>query len=197
MSRPPRIWTLAELFAEKTVEVGDCKEWTGSMGGERARRRMPQINSGGRVHNARRFAWALKHGVHADSLAPDFNVWTTCRNPRCIEPSHLKGGTHAQMSADLAAQGAYKVGPDALARQERRAQRRAGKVNMYIARKVRLSTGTCAEVGAAEGISPSLVSLIRRGKSWRESPIAVSAFALQSVWLGTVSANENQLESAA
>ena len=194
MSRSPRTWTLDELLAERTHEVGDCREWQGSFGG--AQGRSPQLNTGGQCVNVRRLAHALGRGLALDQLSPETNVWAGCGNWRCVCPQHLQSGTRKQMCAALARHQVYRHSPDVVLRITKTKRRTQAKLTLNQAREIRVATGRLREIAARYGVSPSLVSLIKRGRSWREAA-GSPGLALQSAWMHQPAANDTHSEAAA
>lgn len=89
---------LVAAIAARTRREGDCLVWTGSMTG-----RTPVW--GKPPKNARRISYEISVG----EIPPGYWVWRSCRNDRCVEPSHLRattpeecGSTFGEVSGDLA-----------------------------------------------------------------------------------------------
>lgn len=146
-----RKWTLDRILLN-CKEDGDCLIWTGSNNSIG----IPKI----RNTSGRRVMWELQHG----EIAPGMLVSTTCGHPACLE--HLALSTKAEVTARSHER------PDTKARvsaSNRRAARKArGKITIDIARDIRASSETGLQIAARLGISNSLVSCVRRGKSWVE-----------------------------
>lgn len=188
MSRPTRQWTLADLKAECTEEVGDCWEWQRSMNGGR---RQPQINVGGTPQSAHRLAYALHKGLSSiDQLPAGKCVWRTCGNSLCINPAHLRAGTAAERQAALAKAGVYRQSQ--LQRMQKQ-QRARQKLTLEDARRIRASTDPVKVTAAREGLSTATVISIRNGHSWREAPASSDpTAALAAVWHVRPSAANDQ-----
>lgn len=86
---PERFWSL-------TVWRGECQEWVKEHPSGYGR-----VAYHGKDYKANRLAWILTNGPIPDGL----HVLHTCDNPRCVRPSHLFLGTHAQNMADMVAKG--------------------------------------------------------------------------------------------
>jgi len=102
----------------------------------------------GRLYRAHRIAWALCTGRGAE--LDGFVVLHTCDRPRCMSPWHLRRGTVADNSADMARKG--RSGSAKLTADQVRAIRSAG--------------GSRREISARYGVHPTTASKIRRRERW-------------------------------
>lgn len=149
--------TLAERFHEKfTIGAPDeCWEWAGPRRG----RGYGAINEGGangRTLVATHVAWELANGAPVPS---DLIVLHSCDNPPCVNPAHLRVGTHADNSADRVARGRHVRGTD-----HPRSRLTESDVRSVLEL---LRAGVYQRTIAARfHISQSLVSGIRRGTHW-------------------------------
>lgn len=145
-------WTM-ERIRLHCREDGDCLIWTGADndGG------IPKI----RNTSGRRVMWELKHG----DIPPGKLVSATCGRPGCLE--HLALSSRGQVTARAHQQAGTKARKSAA--NARAARERCAKITLEIARDIRASDETGLAIAARLGVSESLVSLVRRGKSWRES----------------------------
>jgi len=96
-------------LAVKPVEValqrfepdtaGGCHLWTGALGADGYGR----ISRGRAAPKilAHRASYAHHHGAIPDGM----EVMHVCDTPSCVNPAHLRVGTHAQNMADMAAKG--------------------------------------------------------------------------------------------
>lgn len=144
-------WTLDRMLS-CCQEDGDCLIWTGSNNSIG----IPKI----RNTSGRRVMWELKHG----EIPPGMLVSTTCGHPACLE--HLALSTKSEIVARSHERPHTKARVTA---SNRRAARKArGKITIDIARDIRASSETGLQIAARLGVSDSLVSCVRRGKSWVE-----------------------------
>lgn len=107
----------------------------------------------------RRAVWIVKHGEVQDG----FEIVHTCGRTRCVNPAHLESITMAERRKRLgeAARGRASVAMV-------KTHRAMGKLDMEKAREIRSSDETGQVLAAKFGVTPQLVSLVRRGKSWAE-----------------------------
>lgn len=133
------------------VEKGDgCWLWLGScdsMG-------YGHIKIGGRLTKAHRFSWELANGPIPSGL----HALHRCDVRRCVRPSHLFIGTHAENMADRSAKGR---GAD-----QKGEANGSAKLTHEQAREIRAASGRHQEIATRFGISPSAVSKIKLGKLW-------------------------------
>jgi hypothetical protein len=148
---------LTERFAEKfTVGAPDeCWEWEGPRRG----RGYGAINEGGskgRTLVATHVAWELATG---SPVPTGLIVLHSCDNPPCVNPAHLRVGTHADNSADRVTRGRHVRG--AAHPRSRLSESDAISVLELLAGGVHQRT-----IAARFHISQSLVSGIRCGTHW-------------------------------
>lgn len=100
-------------------------------------------------------AWELHHGR---PVPPGMDVLHKCDNPGCIEPAHLKLGTHQDNMDDKVAKGrqARMVG----------SVHPSAKLNETKVRAILADPRLLRFVANDYGVSESAISLIRRRKTW-------------------------------
>lgn len=152
-SKPAPAKTLPELHARCT-ECGDCLLWQGAHNGTGHPR-----HAGGSV---RRAVWALTHRP-----APANRIVTvTCGQIACLNPAHLALTTRGEVTRIV--HNRPDVRMRRAAASARTNQATMGKISMAIARQIRASTQTGVDLARHYGVSTSLVSLVRQGKTWVE-----------------------------
>jgi hypothetical protein len=134
-----------------TRHEGGCWEWQGA-----------RSDTGygsfydGRAYSTHRYSWLIHFGPVPAGLA----VLHHCDNRACVRPDHLWVGTKSENSRDMAAKGRERV---PFLRGERHGE---AKLTDAAVRDIRTSDQSGLALAARYGVSPSLVSLVRRRKAW-------------------------------
>lgn len=130
-----------------------CLLWLGGMRNGYGRVSVP--GGGTQKRGAHVVAWELHCGRPVPS---GLDVLHKCDNPGCIEPTHLKLGTHQDNMDDKVARGrqARMVG----------SEHPAAKLDENQALSIRHDNRPLAVLAAMYGVSESTISLIRRRKTW-------------------------------
>lgn len=97
--------TAEQAFWEKVNKAGEngCWYWTGSI---KPRNGYGHMRNGRKDYNAHR----LSYQIHKGSIPAGMEVMHTCDVPHCVNPDHLKLGTHAENMADCKAKGRHTHG---------------------------------------------------------------------------------------
>lgn len=122
---------------------------------------------GGRIRRAHRVAFVLAHGEIPEGMC----VIHSCDRPACVNPAHLRLGTHTDNMRDMAAKG-RDAGPRGEAHHD-------AKLSTADIPAIRSDTRVQREIAADYGISQSTVSDIQLGKIWRHVA-AASAVSSES-----------------
>jgi hypothetical protein len=153
--------TVARFWSKVAVKPSnnECWLWQGAMNGSGyGNFRMPEY---GRVNfSAHRVAYLMTHG----DFPPDgLVVRHKCDTPQCVNPYHLEYGTVADNMQDMVRRG----------RQTKRDQsgenNGAAKLSADDVRRIRrlIESGkTNTAIAAEYDVTHSLISRIRRGRSW-------------------------------
>ena len=143
--------TTEERFWEKVNKTKTCWLWDGTRSRERG-----FISMNGKMISAPRFSYLLNVGEIPEGLC----VCHTCDDPRCVNPSHLWLGTHAENMRDMRLKGRVK-------------NERNGR-SKHTTEKVReirelWATGqyTQRELGEKFGVSHTNIYAINKGLLWK------------------------------
>jgi hypothetical protein len=142
-----------QRFWEKVDRLSDdeCWNWIGSI--------LVGKNGGYGTFNAEGFSRAHRYSykLHYGYLPSHACVLHKCDNRSCVNPHHLFLGDRADNAAD-------KVGKG---RQCRGETRPLSKLTENAVRKIRSSNKGTSELARELNVSPSAVSMVRTGKTWR------------------------------
>ncbi len=128
----------------RAPETG-CLEWQGALSSNGYGRLVVD----GRSLSTHRVAYE----IHRGPIPAGMCVLHACDNRRCVNPDHLRIGTHAENSREMVDRGRYK-GPSRLSPDDRAAIRR------------RFAAGELQRVIAADyGVCQATVSNVVRGKT--------------------------------
>jgi len=143
-------------------ERDECWIWRGGSPGNSG---YGAFCTGGRQYVATHIALILsghprpKNAAHRNALHGD------CSNPACVNPRHLRWGTHIENMRDRARLNRFNPA---------RGEAHSGsKISEAVVRDIRSADRkaiTGRELARKHGISPALVSLIRSRKVWRHIP---------------------------
>lgn len=159
MIRPPseRFWALVDRRG-----MSECWLWRGATTSDG----YGAFRLDGAYVGAHRFAFGL-----VEELRPGLVVRHLCNNRICVNPRHLRGGTHADNRRDAVVAG----------RQAKGSRNGRAKLCEEDVRRIvrRLADGApVAALARAHGVTPKAVRQIRDGKAWRcvtARPVQVSA----------------------
>jgi hypothetical protein len=150
---------LEERFWPKVNKRGpdDCWEWQAS----RTPRGYGQIGLGGNAKPipAHRASYMLAHGRIPDGM----HVLHSCDNPACVNPAHLRLGTHAENMRDKVERGRVPKS-EFICRGEGNIN---AKLNADLVRKARSGELSVDEVIEMTGVNRSTVNAAKRGKTWK------------------------------
>lgn len=140
---------VARFWSHVDVQGPDeCWPWTRCLSGGYGR-----FSVGGRRGRSAissRVAYEIEHGP----LAVDALVRHTCDNPPCCNPAHLLPGTHAQNMTDMAVR-------------ERSSKRKLTARQIRDIRRHRAAGARVIDLAAKYGVTPSNVSQITTGRTWK------------------------------
>ena len=150
---------LIERVRRHIEEMGDCWEWTGAT---QANAPTPTMNYKGRVGSVRRFLAEAQGKSIKGKL-----VTCKCRNELCVNPDHLLVVTRKRLQEMVSKERKYTSNPVRMKKLADKA-RENSKLTSELAAEVREADGTQREIAARYGVSQATVSVIKRGKTWRD-----------------------------
>lgn len=160
---PPAPLTLKQIHA-RCDEVGDCLLWNQSC----TPSGYPRVKDG----YAHIMAWEAVHGP----VPKGKRIYRTCEQTRCCEVGHMVLKTSTQIVRLAAKRGAWK-GEARIAKLTATKRARSSILNDELVAEIRASDESGPSIEARTGVSRSMVSLIRRNKTWVTSRPASSVFA--------------------
>jgi len=140
-------------------EIGDCWEWNGAT---QSNSPTPAINWKRKVQPVRR----LLASEMGKQITGKF-VTCKCRNELCVNPDHLLIVTRKRLQEMLAKERNYQVSPVRMKKLADKA-RLTSKLTVELAAEIREAEGTQRAIAARYGVTQSTVSVIKRGKTWRD-----------------------------
>lgn len=148
--------SLKERFLEKVVKVDSgCWEWVGAT----TRGGYGHIRVWSEDRWTMRKAHRVSYELFKEPIDPFLLVLHSCDNPTCVNPDHLRQGTHSDNNRDM-------LDRDRVSRCVR-----VCKINFKEAEEIRriYDTGdyTQEEVGKLYGLAGNTVSLIVNNKRWK------------------------------
>lgn len=133
-----RFWGLVDKNAPN-----GCWNWTAS----RRQKGYGQFWMGTTMKRTHRLSWELLRGEIPEGL----HVLHNCDNRLCVNPDHLRLGTHQENIAEMIAKGRNKT-----------------KLTPAKVREIRAIEGMLGkEIAKQYGVSDSTISSIRRGDKWK------------------------------
>lgn len=140
-------------------EIGDCWEWTGAM---QSSAPTPMINYKRKSQPVRRLL-----AQHMGKVITGKLVTCKCRNELCVNPDHLLVVTRKRLQEMVSKERKYTSNPVRMRKLADKA-RAHGKLTAELAAEIRDADGSQRSIAAQYGVSQSTVSVIKRGRTWRD-----------------------------
>jgi hypothetical protein len=154
---------IAERFWKRVTrgEPGECWNWRGTLN----RLGYGQIGRGAaRNVGAHRVSYEL----HFGPIPAGAHILHSCDNRACVNPAHLRPGTHAENMRDRSERGRVNA-----ARGSKAARAKLTE-DVVAVIKARLALHHSGSTIALElGVDKGTISCIKRGKTWRHVPPAM------------------------
>ena len=136
----------------------DCWLWLGSI---KPRNGYGHFRTKDKDYNAHRLAYELAYGP----IPAGMEVMHVCDVPACVNPAHLKLGTHAENMADCKRKKRHAHGE-----RNTRSKLTEAKVRAILALKPphypKRTPGLAKRIAAEYGVEPGAINAIWSGRSW-------------------------------
>ena len=110
------------------------------------------------VAHGQRYAHRASYVRHKGAIPPGLHVMHTCDHPNCVNPEHLKAGTHQENMADLRAKGrAYGAEGES---------NLSAKITEAQAVAIIKDARSVKEIAEHYGLTKSSIVNIKKGKTW-------------------------------
>jgi len=147
-----------ERFWRGVDRKGPDECWLYVRGAKRGKYGRFQVGGKGSPHiGAHRYSYELHYGPIEKGLV----VMHSCDVPRCVNPRHLFVGTPKDNSQDMVAKGRHK-GPIFIGEDNPRS-----KLTAELAREIKHSPETNAQLSRRLGLSPNCIRGVRTGRTWK------------------------------
>lgn len=147
---------LKQRFSARIRVTPECWQWIGASGGGG----YGHMRVSGKVVGAHRVSYELHRGPIPDGL----HVLHSCDNPLCVNPAHLRLGTHQDNMADM-----YSRGRRTAARGLRNGAAKLGDSGIQ---RVLQSNLPSLKLAPLVGVSASRIRQIRRAAARLQGAIA-------------------------
>lgn len=146
--------------AFRLASTADCWEWTGRGNGKG----YGLFSARGRQLQAHRLSYTLFVG----DIPAGMHILHSCDNPLCVNPKHLRAGTHADNMKDMRARSRSAAAARNPAAKLTEAQARAIQemAKRHPPRRGR-GNGPCAFLARWFGVSDNAVHAAANGTTWR------------------------------
>jgi len=151
MARP----SVSERFWIKVAKTDTCWLWMAVISGNNS---YGAFRFNGRMQPSHRVAWTLQHG----DIPTGICVLHRCDTPRCVNPSHLFLGTHADNMADKAAKGRSSK-----MKGSTHGMSKLTEINVI---SIRNDHRTYRQIAADFGVDQSLIGHIKSRRIWQHVP---------------------------
>lgn len=144
---------LAFIKEAAGLDTNDCIEWpfcTNSAGYGR-------LKSGGRLVLASHLSLHFSGRPRPSARHLALHAPLVCHNPLCINPSHLRWGTHRDNMADMIADKTAPSGESGS----------ASKLTWEQVSQIRNSTKSKASLAREYGVHPTTIGAVIRGDTWK------------------------------
>jgi predicted XRE-type DNA-binding protein len=151
--------TLIDYVYLRSEEIGDCWEWTGAL---KTRGTTPLMRYKNRTISVRRLIMVQQGLDVKGKLAA-----SKCGNKICVNPEHLELITRKGLNKRTAIELSYTFNMLRKAKISVTVRARS-KLTAELADEIKLASGSQRDIARRYSISQSTVSMIKRGRTWRD-----------------------------
>jgi len=151
----PRVRFWAKVKKSLTTR---CWEWQGALAGETF---YGVFNRGDQLVLAHRYAYELANGAPPPA---GMVVMHRCDNTKCVNPMHLRVGTHRDNNRDMDAKGRRRT---VALRGEDHGNSKLTKADVADARWAHRMGATAASLARLYGVSATTMASALKGRSWK------------------------------
>jgi len=130
--------TFEDRFWAKVEKTSGCWNWTGT----KLAQGYGMISHNRKMRPAHRISWEMVNGKIPDGL----DIMHMCDNPSCVNPDHLKPGTHQDNMLDMFRKGRRKTRFDAEMIRDIRRRCAEGETTISVARSYRVAGHTIVKI---------------------------------------------------
>lgn len=150
---------IAERLQNKTQQQGDCLVWTGT----KNRHGYGYISDKSKMRIVHRVAYELAYGKIPDG----FDILHSCDNPSCVNPDHLRAGTHTDNMREMFAKGRNRTFSGEQSSQAKLTVNDIHAIRQRYDEDKANGRNSLKRIAADYGVHFSLISLIVRREIWR------------------------------
>jgi len=151
-----------KFIESRSHEDGDCLIWDGAKGSSKTEG-VPYVNDNRKLIPVRRWIALNVLKLKIDGLLAS----TSCGNPLCVEPSHLKIKSRKMLTTDAAMRTQYHKNPARNYKLALAARKRSPHSPELI-EKIRNMDGTHRAISRELGINFDVVNRIKNGTGYKE-----------------------------
>lgn len=156
----------AARFWAKVKKTTRCWHWRGA----RDRWGYGRVCTAHGIEAAHRVAYVLTHGA----IPPGACVLHSCDHPNCVNPRHLRAGSHQENIAEAASKGRMAHG-------ERHCRARLTDIAVQNMRALRRHGIRTEEIAAYFGVSTSTAMKVISGRRWRHVSASTPCYVLPAI----------------
>lgn len=162
-----------ERFWAKVDRSGECWVWTAGRDWRQYGHFSWKALSGKKEQLAHRYSWSLTNGPIPDGL----DILHSCDNPPCVNPAHLRAGTHSENMQEMIVKGRrtlprgdahhFRRFPETALRGERNGSAKLTEDHVRAIRVLAANDTPRHSIAVTFGLHESTVGLIVCRRTWK------------------------------